>query len=73
MIYAVDKIEGNLATLVGDNGDMIVLDTSVLDFTVRENDVLIYDQDTDTYRPDPETTKKRLDENKKRLRKLFDR
>ena len=34
MIYAVDKIEGNLATLVGDNGDMIVLDTSVLDFTV---------------------------------------
>ena len=73
MIYAVDKIEGNLATLVGDNGDMIVLDTSALDFTVSENDVLIYDKDANTYRPDPETTKKRLDENKKRLRKLFDR
>jgi hypothetical protein len=69
----VDKIENNLATLIGDEGDMRVIDISILNFTLKENDILIYDNAANSYTIDKDLTEKRITENKKRLRKLFER
>ena len=69
----MDKIANNLATLIGDEGDMRVFDISILYFTLKENDILIYDNAANSYTIDKDLTEKRITENKKRLRKLFER
>jgi len=77
LIYSVDKIENNVAALVGDGGDMVYIDISSLGFDIKQHDILLYDEDTAVFRPDKSGSDgiryKREEENKKRLKKLFDR
>lgn len=73
MIYCVDKIEGKLAELAGDDSSLIIVKTDTLGFKVREGDVVSFNELSCTFTPMPELTKERKSKNKKRLSDLFSR
>ena len=68
MIYSVDKIENGVAALVGDDGLLSFIDVSRFGFIVKQHDILIFDEDTETFRPDDNIRDTRENDNKKRLR-----
>jgi uncharacterized protein YtpQ (UPF0354 family) len=71
--YIVDRVESNYAICFDENNQYSEIPVESFGFKVHEGMVVLYDEQTNSYTFDLETTEKLLDENKNKLRKLFDR
>lgn len=71
--YTIDRIEKNIAVCFDENNKTIEIPVENFGFQVREGMVVLYDAQKNSYLYDKETTEKLLDENRKKLRSLFDR
>ena len=73
MLYTVDKIEGKLVELLGDDCSIMVFSKEAIGFKVHENDVISFDELTCAFKPEPGVTNRRNNDNKRRLIDLLKR
>jgi len=71
--YIVDRIEKNYAVCYDEKNQYTEIPLEKFGFPVRESMVILYDEQKDSYAFDKETTERMLEENRKKLRSLFDR
>ncbi len=73
MKYIVDRIEKNYAVCFDENDKYVEIPVENFGFQVLEGMVVLYDEQKNSYVYDKVTTEKLLEENRNKLKRLFDR
>lgn len=73
MFYCVDRFEGDLVVLIGDDQSQIVKEKMKFDYSIKENDILYLNRETGELSYDEEETNRRLNNIASRLDALFNR
>ncbi len=74
-IFSIDRLEGNIAVCISDEEEQFDIDISLIG-DMKANDIFSADVEGGVLKnisPMPEERYRRLEENKKRLQRLFNR